>query len=128
YTKDRDVSNIPFCSDVHTIIAKYLQSKQLMNERIQPAELFEFFDENTAEYEELCKILDYSDGDALSGEVAEKYYSDCVFKLNLESLNKQITTLKAKLNEPGNADNMLLAAQLQQLIKQKGKLKSGERK
>ncbi|MDE6597458.1 MAG: DNA primase [Clostridia bacterium] len=127
YTQDIDVSQIPFCSDVHTIIAKYLQSKQLMNERVQPAELFEFFDENTAEYEELCKILDYSDGDALAGEVAEKYYSDCVFKLNLESLNKQITTLKAKLNEPGNADNMLLAAQLQHLIDQRKKIKSGEK-
>ena len=38
----------------------------------------EFFDEKTEEYEELVKILDYSDGEKLNGEVAEKYFYDCI--------------------------------------------------
>ncbi len=128
YTQDTEVSQIPFCDDVHDIIAKYLKSKKLMNERVQPAELFEFFDENTPEYDELCKILDYSDGDKLSGEVAEKYYSDCVLILNLEYLTKQIAALTAQINnERGAAEIKALTAKLQQLLKQKEKLKSGEK-
>jgi hypothetical protein len=56
--EDYDIDEVPFASDVHIIIAKYLKSKKLLEERVQPAELFEFFDENTPEYEELCRILD----------------------------------------------------------------------
>lgn len=122
-----DVCEIPYVSEVHEIIAKYLKSKKLMEERIQPAELFEFFDEKTAEYDELCKILDYSDGEALSGEVAEKYFADCVKKLKLKYVDGRIASLTAKTeNEASTETRKLLTQNLQQLIKQKEKLKSGE--
>ncbi len=122
-----DVSEIPFESEVHSIIAKYLKSKKLMEERVQPAELFEFFEEKTEEYEELCKILDFSDGDALSGEVAEKYFTDCVKKLKLKYVDVQVASLTAKIeNETSTEARKSLTVKLQQLLKQKEKLKSGE--
>ncbi len=124
-----DVTEIPFCNEVHTITAKYIKSKRLMEERVQPAELFEFFDEHTPEYAELCRILDFGDGNGFNGEVAEKYFSDCIARLNLYSLDKRIDALKARLDgESSTAARKEYAAKLQQLIKQKEKLKSGEKK
>ena len=124
-----DVTEIPFCNEVHTITAKYIKSKRLMEERVQPAELFEFFDEQTPEYAELCRILDFGDGNGFNGEVAEKYFSDCIARLNLYSLDKRIDALKARLDgESSTASRKEYAAKLQQLIKQKEKLKSGEKK
>lgn len=121
-----DVTLIPFESDVHVIISKYIKSKKLMEERVQPAELFEFFDEKTEEYEELCKILDYSDGEALSGEVAEKYFLDCILKLKLKNLDGQIAALTAQIEAKNGTDERhALALNLQKLIKQKEELKSG---
>ena len=123
-----DVAEIPFCNEVHEITAKYIKSKKLLEERVQPAELFEFFEENTPEYDELCRILDYSDGEALSGEVAEKYFNDCVIKLKLNSVDESINSLKRKIEaEQSTEQRKILAAKLQQLIKQKEKLKSGEK-
>ena len=125
---EEQLSEIPFCSEVHTIIAKYLISKRLLEERVQPAELFEFFDENTAEYEELCRILDYSDGDSFAGAVAEKYFKDCVTKLKLYDTDKQIAALTAEIEaETANDKRKILAFRLQKLIKQKEKLKSGDK-
>ncbi|MDE7379678.1 MAG: DNA primase, partial [Clostridia bacterium] len=69
YTRNNDVADITFKDDVHTIIAKYLRSKKLMDEPVHLSELFEFFDEKTPEYDELARILDYSEGSGLSDEV-----------------------------------------------------------
>ncbi len=123
-----DVTEIPYCSEVHDIIAKYIKSKTLMEEKIHPAELFEFFDENTPEYEELCRILDYSAGETLSGEVAVKSFYDCVTKLKLNRIDKRINSLKAQSEAQREiSQKIAIASEINQLIKQKEKLKSGER-
>lgn len=125
---DGNVWDIPFTNEVHLIIAKYIKSKKLMEERIQPAELFEFFEEKTAEYEELCKILDLNDGDSLNGEVAEKYFNDCVIKLKLNAIDLQIAAVASKIKDVADmSERNGLAQKLQTLIKQKEKLKSGEK-
>ena len=123
-----DVSEIPFCDDVHTVIAKYIKSKKLMDERIQPAELFEFFEESTPEYEELCRILDYSAGGALDGEVAEKSFTDCVVKLKMYALDVRINALKVQSDTERTIDGKLaLVSEIQKLLKQREKLKSGDK-
>lgn len=123
-----DIDGVPFCNEVHEIIAKYLKSKKLMEEKVQPSELFEFFEENTPEYEELCRILDYSDGNALAGEVAEKSFYDCITKLKISSIDKRINALKAKSGSQREvSEKIAVAAEISRLIKQKEKLKSGEK-
>ena len=126
---DGDISDIPFCDDLHNIIANYLKSKKLLEERIQPAELFEFVEENTSEYEELCRILDFSDGNRLSGQVNEDYFFDCIRRLKIYDLDKKINALRAqakKESEVSTAREIL--NKINGLIKQKEKLKSGDRK
>lgn len=128
FSNELPISEVAFENDVHSIISKYIQSKQLMDERIQPAELFEFFEEDSEEYAELCRILDYSDGDRFKGEVAEKYFYDCINKIKVDSLDKQIAQLKPLIeSETDSARRKQLIQTMQQLIQKRRKLSNGGR-
>ena len=126
FSNDLPIREVTFDNNVHSIIAKYIQSKQLMEERVHPAELFEFFEENSEEYEELCRILDYSDGDRFKGEVAEKYFYDCVKKLKLDAIDRQIASLKPLIDsETDTAKRKQMAQMMQNLIQSRRNLNSG---
>ena len=126
YTKDTDISQIPFVNDIHVILAKYVLSKRMLGERIHLSEIFEFFEENSPEYEELGRILDYSDGSGLEGEVAEKYYFDSILKLKLDFIDGEVGELSKKLGAVSDIDERnKLAQRITELIKQKEKLKHG---
>ena len=126
YAKDTDVSSIPFINEIHVIIAKYIRSKKLMYEPPRVSEVFEFFEENTPESEELARILDYSDGSGLSGEVAEKYFSDSVLKLKLDFLDGEIDELSKKSTSVTDISILKqYTARIAELVKQKQKLKNG---
>ncbi len=123
FASEVPITSIDFSNDVHSIIAKYIQSKQLMEERIQPAELFEFFEEGSEEYNELCLILDYSDGDRFNSEVAEKYFYDCIKRLKTDKIDGQIARLKALIEkEKDSAARLKMAETMQQLIQAKRKI------
>lgn len=126
YTKDTDISQIPFVNDIHVILAKYVLSKRMLGERIHLSEIFEFFEENSPEYEELGRILDYSDGSGLEGAVAEKYYFDSILKLKLDFIDGEVGELSKKLGAVSDIDERnKLAQRITELIKQKEKLKHG---
>ena len=123
YTKQIAVESIPFTNDVHRVIAGYIRSKLMMEEKIQPAELFEFFDESGEEYAELCRILDYSDGGKLKGEVSEKYFSDCVLKLRALKIDREIASLKEAIDgETDGEKRKIMAQKLQTLILSRRKI------
>lgn len=126
YTKETDISQIPFVNDIHVILAKYVLSKRMLGERIHLSEIFEFFEENSPEYEELGRILDYSDGSGLEGAVAEKYYFDSILKLKLDFIDGEVGELSKKLGAVSDIDERnKLAQRITELIKQKEKLKHG---
>lgn len=127
FTADYPIDGIPFSCGVHEITAKYIKSKRLFEERVQPAELFEFFPEDTEEYTELTKMLDYCDGNAFNEPTSEQYFKDCIKTLKLSRADAEIDALNAKLAAAGSTEEAKsLAAQLNTLIKQKEKIKSGE--
>lgn len=126
FTEEVDISGIPLSNEVHRIIATYIKSKKLLGERIQPGEVFEFFEQNTPEYDEFTRILDYSD-DSVSGEISERYFRDCVKTLKLGETDGQIAAVKKKINaETDGAARKALMSVLQNLIKKQGRIKSGE--
>jgi DNA primase len=126
--QDEDISKIRFLNGVHEIIAKYIFSKKFLDERVQPSELFEFFDENTEEYAELTKILDYCDGNSLKGEVAQKYFYDCIKTLRLAELDVDISKVKSQIAAADDVEKRKdLTSKLQSLINRKEKIKSGDR-
>lgn len=125
--KGEDISKIHFLNGVHDIIAKYIFSKQFLEERIQPSELFEFFDEGTEEYAELTRILDYCDGNALQGEVAAKYFKDCVKTLEVANIKAEIVIVQTQIAAETDGERRKdLTSKLQRLINQQKKIKSGE--
>lgn len=126
YVKDVDISEIEFADPVHEIIARYARSKKLMEEDIHLSELFEFFDENTPEYEELSYILDYSEGAGFSGEVSRKYFSDCLIKLKEHALDLKIKEESKKLEQCADlADRARIGETIVELTRQKQKIKNG---
>lgn len=128
YTEGTDVSTLVFENEIHSILAKYVLSKQLMEEKIHLSEIFEFFEENTPEYEELTRILDYSDGQSFQGEVALKYFNDCIVKLKVDYIDNQIKKLTEKLNKANEVDiRKEVAREITALLKQKEKIRNGAR-
>lgn len=128
YVKDKDLESIEFADDIHTIIKKYILNMRAAGEKIHMSELFDFFEEDTPEYEELKRILDYSDGVEFSGAVAEKYFSDCVLKLALNGVDGEIAAITSKLSsETDIAKRNAYARKLTELIQKKEKIKNGVR-
>ena len=127
YTKDIDIDSVPFADDVHKLISSYVKSKALLGEKITLSEIFDFFDEGTAEYDELCRVLDLNDGENLGGDVQKKYFSDCLRQLQADRITKAIDEVKRQFAASDDVAEKRRAAEiLQQLIKQKEKLKSGD--
>ena len=127
YTKDIDIDSVPFADDVHKLISSYVKSKALLGEKITLSEIFDFFDEGTAEYDELCRVLDLNDGENLGGDVQKRYFSDCLRQLQADRITKAIDEVKRQFAASDDVAEKRRAAEiLQQLIKQKEKLKSGD--
>lgn len=124
---EEELSKIHFSNGVHEVIAKYILTKIDFGERIQPSELFELFEDGTEEYGEFTKILDYSNGDALKGEVAAKYFRDCVRILQLDYLNKTIAGLDEKIKSETDIEKRReLTLTLQNLLIKREKTKNGD--
>lgn len=126
FTESLSIDDIPLTMDVHEIAAKYVKSKKLLGERVQPAELFEFFPEGTDEYSELTRILDYCDGNAFTDAGAEKYFRDCIKTIKLSKIDAKISELVAQTENADAEKRAELAAQVQELIARQKKIKSGE--
>lgn len=125
--KNTDLQSIEFSDGVHALIAKYISSVRMMGEPVHLSELFEFFDVGTPEYAELDKILDYSEGGGLTGEIGEKYFSDCVKKLKLDAVERRIAEEKERSATITDIGEQAAAAQkINALTKEREKIRKGE--
>ena len=126
-SKTQDISGVRFANDVHELIAKYIKTQLELEERVRPAELLELFDEGTEEYAEVTKIFDYSDGDRLKGEVAERYFNDSIRKLRLHDLDEKINRLQLEVAaETDLLKRKTLAETITRLTLQKTRIKHGD--
>jgi DNA primase len=122
YTQDTDgVETVDFISEAHTLIARYLVAKKVLEEPVRISEIFELFEENSPEQEELSHILDISDDD-LKGSVAEKYFYDCLKQLRIYHIDREIESIKKHIQDVDDiAERNELAKRLQQLVQAKAK-------
>lgn len=126
FAEAENVLDVSYASEVHDIIARYVYGQYRAGERVQTADLFEFFESGSEEYSELGKILDYCDGDAFEGAVAEKYFHDCVKTLRLAEADEMIESVRAKIEKETDVNvRKELTAELQALLVQKKKIQSG---
>lgn len=103
-TNSEDISKIPFANEVHKVIAKHICTKKDFLEKIRPNEFFEFFEDGTEEYVEFTRVLDYNNGDFLTGEIAEKVFRDCVKILQRDFINKSISAIKFQIEAETDID------------------------
>ena len=87
YAENYTFDGIEFEDNVHKIIAQYIGSCEKNAEKVRPSELFEILDEDCPEFNE---ILDLNYGDKLSGEIAERFFSDSVKTLEREKIGEKI--------------------------------------
>lgn len=125
---DGNVKQIAYACDAHKMIAGYLYAKKLMEEPPVVSELFSMFEESTPEYEEFSRVLDFSNGDKLKGEVAEKTFADCKRVLDINAVDEKISALKIKAAAADEAaERARIGAEITELIKLKEKIKNGVR-
>ena len=121
YAKDFSLETLEFTNDVHKIVAEYLTEKQKSGERVRPSELFEFLDEDCAEFNE---ILDLNYGEKLEGEVGERYFNDSVKMLEKLSIDRKIEVLNAAFKAEDDLEKRKqITKELSELLLRKKKLK-----
>lgn len=121
YAKDFNLREIDFADETQIVVADYVCGREAEGERIRPSELFEVLDENCPE---LNKILDFNYEDKLSGEVAERFFSDSVKALMRERIETEIAKCNRAYAETTNEEQRrALAKQLAELIKERNRLK-----
>ncbi len=107
YAKGFSIKRLHFGNSVHARIAEYIADREEKGERIRPAELFEVFDENCPEFNE---ILDLNYEDKLSGAVAARFFEDSVSALENQGIDREIALLQeelAKTDEQGKRMEIL---------------------
>lgn len=125
--RDENIDDMPFANDVHKVIAKYVKSKKLLEEKIFVSELFEFFDEQLPEYKEMTAVLDYSEGSGMTGEVEMKYFQGCVKTLKVYKIDCEIERLKAETAGVTDTEQIkLIGKKITQAIILKDKIKRGD--
>lgn len=121
YAKEFNLREIDFADETQIVVADYVCQREAEGERIRPSELFEVLDENCPE---LNKILDFNYEDKLSGEVAERFFSDSVKALMRERIETEIAKCNRAYAETTNEEQRrALAKQLAELIKERNRLK-----
>ena len=121
YAKDFNLREVDFSDETQIVVADYVCERESAGERIRPSELFEVLDENCPE---LNKILDFNYEDKLSGEVAERFFSDSVKALKRERIETEISNCNKAYAETTDEETRKgLAKQLSELIKERNRLK-----
>ncbi len=121
YAKEVGLDELPFTDETHILIARYISDKEREGERIRPSELFEFLDENCAEFN---AILDLNYGDKLAGEIAERFFADSVRALRLEMIERAVADCNARYVQESDLEKRKeISRTLQALVLKQKELK-----
>ncbi|MCD8201531.1 MAG: DNA primase [Clostridia bacterium] len=110
-----DPVGVPYTHEVHRMIARLVKvSREMFGRNADISELLDMVEENTPEYDELNKVLEYTFGEQLKGEVAEQSFTDCKRKLNINEIEGRRRELQDKANATDSIPEK--AGYLQQVI------------
>ena len=125
YAKALNLREIDFSDETQIIIADYVTEREERGERVRPSELFEILDESCVE---LNEILDFNYDDKLTGEIAERFFTDSLRWLKAAKLDAEI----ARCNElyaksTLEQERRDLAKKISELVRAKSSLKNKKR-
>ncbi len=116
YTAGVDIDSIPVFNEIHSIILRYVKTCMDFDDKPSKGWLVNSYglvDENASaedakklgdEAFELWKVLDYENGDALKGPVAEQYFRDSVSTLRIRRVEMDGEDLKALYSKETDPD------------------------
>ena len=110
-------------SDTHRKIYAYLKEKR--GQKINGSMLFNVLDED--EYEELTKILEFSESEGITEENEEEYFADCMRNVFLRSKEETLKRLKEMYRETDDLnEKKQITADILEVTKQLNNAKRGE--
>jgi DNA primase len=120
YAKGVDISWLKLSNEVHRTVAEYLVEKEKSGDRVRPSELFEFLDEDCAEFNE---ILDLNYGDKLDGEIGERFFNDSIKTLQKLDIDRKIEECNEQLKQEDDVEKRKqITMQIATLVLKKKKL------
>ncbi len=87
YAKEYDLNTLTFDDETHAVVARYILEREEQGQRVIPSELFDFFE---GQNEELNEIFNFNDGERLLGTVAQRFFADSVRTVESEIIERKL--------------------------------------
>lgn len=117
YALSCNPDKLSFSDEVLSRIADYVSEERASIGRVRPSGIFDLIQESG----ELSLILDLETGESLDGEQAEKYFNDCLERLELRALDEQIEACKSAYDEAAAEEKKDILQLLGELMTKKQK-------
>lgn len=121
YARSVSLSDFLWKDETHLVVVNYITEREKSGERLHPSELFVML-ENDAE---IGAILDFNNGDKLTGPIAEQFFNDSIKTMKSEAIEEEMSRLKAMYAQcTEKAEIMELAKKINECVKKQKALKS----
>lgn len=117
YALSCNPDKLSFSDEALNRIADYISEERASIGRVRPSGIFDLIQESG----ELSLILDLETGESLDGEQAEKYFNDCLERLELHALDEQIEACKSAYSEAAAEEKKDILQLLGELMTKKQK-------
>ncbi len=120
YARAVSLSDFLWKDETHLVVVNYITEHEKSGERLHPSELFVML-ENDAE---IGAILDFNNGDKLTGPIAEQFFNDSIKTMKSEAIEEEMSQLKAMYAQcTEKAEIIELAKKIDKCVKKQKALK-----
>ena len=120
YAQSVDLSDFLWKDETHIVVANYIMDHEKSGERLHPSELFVLLENNA----EIGAILDFNNGDKLTGPIAEQFFNDSIRTMQSEAIEEEIEQLKATYAQcTEKSEIMELAKKINECVRRRNALK-----
>lgn len=120
YAQSVALSDFLWKDETHIVVANYIMDHEKSGERLHPSELFVLLENNA----EIGAILDFNNGDKLTGPIAEQFFNDSIRTMQSEAIEEEIEQLKATYVQcTEKSEIMELAKKINECVRRRNALK-----
>lgn len=120
YAQSVSLSDFLWKDETHIVVVNYIMDHERSGERIRPSELFVLLENNA----EIGAILDFNNGDKLTGPTAEQFFNDSVKAMQSEAIDEEMEQLKAAYAQcREKSEIMELAKKINDCVRRRNALK-----
>ena len=120
YAQSVDLSDFLWKDETHIVVANYIMDHEKSGERLHPSELFVLLENNA----EIGAILDFNNGDKLTGPIAEQFFNDSIRTMQSEAIEEEMEQLKATYAQcTEKSEIMEIAKKLSECVRRRNALK-----